>query len=267
MGFQTVRIMSIRLACLKGIRMCTAVGLLWLLTPLEVVLALEVDCAACDYCRDQPDLLVELTARVQAHIKAGHKVAQIALEEGGNALISSPIQDWASRHKGAVKPDPARLKYRGSILPNRALFSAHVSSVKVNGVCLGADKLGHLFQQGWEYYRISVIDGKGDSVAARYGEWLEGVGPREIYAVEEAYFLRQPSGKRVGYGGFGRSLSGVISHADLAANIAGLKFYKDLAAGRFKDMAAYITKDLCEEVNRNEYTTAMQRIVQGNGRF
>jgi hypothetical protein len=71
----------------------------------------------------------------------------------------------------------------------------------------------------------------------------------------------------VGYGGFGRSLSGVISHADLAANIAGLKFYKDLAADRFKDMAAYITKDLCEEVNRNEYTTAMQRIVQGNGRF
>lgn len=59
----------------------------------------------------------------------------------------------------------------------------------------------------------------------------------------------------------------MIFHADLAVNISGLKFYKDLAADRFKDMAAYITKDLCEEVNRNEYTTAMQRIVQGNGRF
>ena len=33
--------------------------------------ALEVDCRACDFCRDQPDLLPALEARIQAHLRAG----------------------------------------------------------------------------------------------------------------------------------------------------------------------------------------------------
>ena len=125
---------------------------------------------------------------------------------------------------------------------------------------------GHLFQQGWEYYRIAVLDGKGDALAERYGEWLEGREPREQYAADEEYFRRQPSGRLVGYGGYGRCISGVISHADLSASAAGLQMYRDLAAGRFKNITNYVSEKLCEEVNLNDYTPEMKRIVAGNGR-
>jgi hypothetical protein len=237
----------------------------WLVVPWTH--ALEVDCQACDFCAGRPDLVGELTERVRQHLAAGRTAAQIAEREGGTALISSPIQEWANRHPSAVRPDLRKIKYRGSRLPSNPLFSAYVSCVRINGVCVGADKLGHLFQQGWEYYQIAVLDGKGEAVAERYGEWLEGTRPREYFAADEAYFHRQLSGGRMGYGGFGRSLSGVISHADLAANRAGLQFFKDLTAGRFKGMADYITTDLCEEIYRNGYTAEMRAIVEGNGRF
>ena len=242
----------------------------WWMTSLIFTLrltALEVDCQACNYCIGQPDLLKELTARVAQHLSAGRTEAQIAEIEGGTALISSPIQEWANRHPGATRPDHGKLKYRGSHLPDNPLFSAFVSCVKVNGVCIGADKLGHFFQQGWEYYRIAVLDGRGDAMAERYGEWLEGSRPRAEFTTDEDYFRRQRSGSRVGYGGFGRTLSGVISHADLAANRAGLQFFKDIAARRFETMASYFTSELCEEINRNDYTAEMRAIVEANGRF
>jgi hypothetical protein len=44
-----------------------------------------------------------------------------------------------------------------------------------------------LFQPGWEDYRISVIDRKGDRLAERYGAWLEGRDAREKYTDDEEY--------------------------------------------------------------------------------
>ena len=226
---------------------------------------LEVDCRACNFCRGQPDLNVELTERVKKHIAAGKSAEEIAMLEGGRSILRPPIELWVNRHLGAVRPDPDQLKYRGSHLPNSGLFSSIEPCVKVNGVCLGTDKIGHLFQQGWEYYRISVVDQKGDRMAERYGEWLEGKEPRDAYAGEESYFRQQLSGSRVGYGGYGRTLTGVISHADLEANKAGLRMYKDLQNGRFKSLGDYVSSQLCEEVNLNEYTPEMAAIVQRNG--
>ncbi len=86
------------------------------------------------------------------------------------------------------------------------------------------------------------------------------------YAADEPYFRRQLSGSRVGYGGFGRTMTGVISNADLVANKAGLRMYKDLQSGCFKSMGDYVSKDLCEEANWNGYTTEMETIVRRNGR-
>jgi hypothetical protein len=209
-------------------------------------------------------LLAALDARIQAHLTAHRTPEEIVALETGDSLIRPAVERWASRQPGAVEPDRRRLKYRGSGLPDNFLFSSYEPSILLNHVCVGTDKLGHFFQQGWEYYRIAVLDRKGEAVACRYGEWLEGVGPRATYAEEEAYFLRQPSGHLAGYGGFGRNISGVISHADLAANLAGLRFYQDLAAGRFKGMASYVTTNWCEELNPNEYTPAMALVVARN---
>lgn len=227
--------------------------------------AREADCAACDLCRDRPDLATALNERIRAHVAAGHAVEEIARLEGGSSLLSTPIEEWADRQPGAVQPDRRRLKYRGALLPDNRLFTSYAPSVKVNGVCIGTDKLAHLFQQGWEMYRISVIDGRGDRAAERYAQWLEGVEPREAYQEDESYFLRQSTGRRLGYGGLGRTTSGVISAADLAASGAGLRLYKDLAAGRFKAIGDYVDGTLCEERNPNDYTPAMRALVERNG--
>lgn len=227
--------------------------------------AREADCAACDLCRDRPDLGAALNERIRAHVAAGHSVEEIARQEGGSSLLTTPIEAWANRQPAAVQPDRRRLKYRGALLPDNRLFTSYAPSVKVNGICIGTDKLAHLFQQGWEMYRISVIDGRGDRAAERYTQWIEGVEPRETYKDDEPYFLRQATGRRLGYGGLGRTTSGVISAADLAASRAGLRLYKDLAAGRFKAIGDYVDETFCEERNPNDYTPAMRALVERNG--
>lgn len=136
--------------------------------------------------------------------------------------------------------------------------------------CIGADKIGHMFAQGWEYYRISVLDKKGDAIAERYGMFLEGKGKPEDYTEDEAKYFGGISegfaGGPVGYGGFGRNASFVISNADLSANAAGLRFYKDVAAGRFKTICDYVDKNWDEEQNFNEYADELAKIVAANGR-
>jgi len=237
-----------------------------LLVSGQRVFGLEVDCQACSFCQTQPDIEDELTQRIKKHIAEGKSIEEIATMEGGRSILRPPIERWANRHPGAVRPNPERLKYRGSHLTNSGLISFIEPCVKVNGVCIGTDKLGHMFQQGREYYRISVIDKKGDRVAERYGEWLEGKEPREAYAAEERYFRQQFSGSRVGYGVFGRTLTGVISNADLEANKAGLRMYKDIQNGRFRSIGDYVTSHLCEEVSPNDYTARMKAVVEENGR-
>jgi hypothetical protein len=239
---------------------------LLLLLSRHDVFGLEVDCRACNFCRGQPDLNEELTERVKKHIAQGKSVEKIAALEGGRSILRSPIERWVNSLPGAVRPSPEKLKYRGSRRLCNRFFTCIEPCVRVNGVCIGTEKLGHLFQQGWEYYRISVSDKKGDHVAERYGEWLEGKEPRQAYVREEPYFRQQFSGSRVGYGGFGRTTSGVISNADLEANKAGLQMYKDIQAGRFQSIGDYVSSRLCEEVNFNEYTPEMQAIVERNGR-
>ena len=254
--------------CLPGAKLRWPAYLLLatLLVTGHRVFGLEVDCQACRFCRSQPDIEDELTRRIKRHIAGGKSAEEIATMEGGRSILRPPIELWANRHPGAVRPNPGKLKYWGSRLPNSSLFTSIEPCVRVNGVCIGTDKLGHMFQQGWEYYRISVIDKKGDRVAERYGEWLEGKESRKAYAAEERYFRQQLSGRRVGYGVFGRTLTGVISNADLEANKAGLRMYKDIQKGRFRSIGDYVTSHLCEEVNLNDYTVEMKSVVEKNKR-
>ena len=226
--------------------------------------AWEVDCRACNFCQGKRDITDELNARIKKHIAEGKTIKQIAALEGGDSVFHAPIEVWASSHSEAVRPDRRKLKYRGSKLPDNALFSAYSPCIKVNGVCIGTDKLAHLFQQGWEYYSISVLDGKGDATAERYGEWLEGAEVPGNYVKDEAYFRKQFSGRLFGYDSFGRTMSGIISHADLAANKAGLQMYKDIKNARFTSITNYVSAMFCEERNPNDYSPEMKRLVERN---
>lgn len=118
----------------------------------------------------------------------------------------------------------------GARLPIRVLGA----TLKVDNICIGTDKLGHFFQQGYEYYEIARRKKKGETAAEEYG-------------------IKTELGK------FGLRTTGVFSNADLEANRQGLAFYDDLAANRDMtfDIATYISNQWNEATNPNYYETAL----------
>ncbi len=83
-------------------------------------------------------------------------------------------------------------------------------TIRVYGIDLGTDKIGHIFQQGYEYL-IRYMDARdrgADEATALAGAVKYGV-------VTES-------------GLYGVALTGVYSNGDLAGNYAGFKFYRNL---------------------------------------
>jgi len=83
-------------------------------------------------------------------------------------------------------------------------------TVNMYGSEFGTDKIAHLFQQGYTYYKIS------------HHALAEGATPEE--ATAKAVRWGQKSERTF----FGTLVAGVYSNGDLAANYVGLKFYEGL---------------------------------------
>jgi hypothetical protein len=83
-------------------------------------------------------------------------------------------------------------------------------TIRLYGVDLGTDKIGHIFQQGYEYL-------------TRYEDALAG-GADDATALAGAVHY----GVLTELGLYGVALTGVYSNGDLAGNYAGLKFYRNL---------------------------------------
>lgn len=157
--------------------------------------------------------------------------------------------------------------------------------LNIGGVCIGSDKLGHFFQQGREYFRISVTHGKGDLVAEDYGRWLEGLDPEHRESAEWIAGLSERGwpgwdklssgnslldwlGARLGMldvskGVFGLATTGVFSRGDLAANRGGLDFYKAVHAGAavtFK-IREIVSGNWNERINPSCFGPVMARLV------
>jgi hypothetical protein len=95
-------------------------------------------------------------------------------------------------------------------VPFALMPAASSPTVRLYGLDLGTDKIGHLFQQGYEYL-------------SRYEDALaKGVDEASARAAAVKY------GVLTELGLYGVMLTGVYSNGDLAANYAGLKFYRNL---------------------------------------
>jgi RHS repeat-associated protein len=124
-------------------------------------------------------------------------------------------------------------------------------TIRVNGVVMGTDKWEHFFQQGFWLFDNGMTYDQGKT----YSEWLEGVdnargslmdlypalprkwgvkwdqlNPPRKHAMIDTEFSRISSkyGERTWFGKYGSWSSGVISHADVNANLAGMEFYRKL---------------------------------------
>jgi len=144
-------------------------------------------------------------------------------------------------------------------------------TVNFNGIYFGTDKLGHLFEQGYEYYEVFTEEMKnsGDEAAAYRKAVKLGIDQEN--------------------GFFGMAIDNVYSNGDMAANYAGLKFYLNLtrpividdarrepmlvlennqwrlnpaAGGDF--MRVYITEHLSEAMNPSKYGWPLRLGVRSN---
>jgi hypothetical protein len=101
--------------------------------------------------------------------------------------------------------------YSGAIAPfPLAHITTNCPTVRLYGVDVGTDKPGHIFQTGYEYY-------------TKYEDARAG-GANEAAALASAIRYGVLTEKGI----YGLALTGVYSNADLAANYAGLKFFRNL---------------------------------------
>jgi hypothetical protein len=142
---------------------------------------------------------------------AGPNVFECRLEQWVRRHRFDAAADGGAPRRRAVFPmAPARGVYGGSPFSKPLLLIDLSPTINVFGSYIGADKLGHFFQQGYDYHR-----------EFRREESRGGTEPR---ALARAVRL----GIQQERGIFGEATVGVYSNADLAANYAGLKFYLNL---------------------------------------
>ena len=171
---------------------------------------------------------------------------------GGRSPVS-PIETFIESlpaTKRMLPPDDlVGTKYSGVGSVNKfyalqAMGVAHVvgSVTKVHGICVGADKLGHFFDQGFDFLEAANKPGSKAQDITNLGLEME-------------------------IGAFGLGSTGVFSNADLAANSAGMQFYKDLerSPGKFDfHIRKYITAKWNEQANPSFYESSVGSVVWSN---
>ncbi len=125
-----------------------------------------------------------------------------------------------------LRQHPGRLgayKDHGSIFGGRSLidpgwaFTIHISStIRVAGVDMGTDKIGHFFDKG--------------SILAQMYFARRNSGKAEAQAMDEVVRIGSDEGIILGEGAvLGSWSSGVYSNGDLACDFAGMMFYRNLS--------------------------------------
>jgi hypothetical protein len=147
------------------------------------------------------------------YLRSNDAVANEAYHQlGAGVPPFTSMGTWMDLHH--FRGQPAR--YRTSYWKSLFLFLPNICftispTVKLYGSEFGTDKIAHLFQQGYSYYKIynrALAEGaatpeEATNRAVRWGQKTE----RTIY---------------------GTLVAGVYSNGDLAANYVGMKFYQGL---------------------------------------
>ena len=147
-----------------------------------------------------------------AYLRSNEAVARTVYQSLGAGV--PPFTNggtWIDLHHFRGHPARYRTSFFQSIFLPWPSDTVTVSpTVKMYGSHFGTDKIAHLFQQGYSYYKI-------------YTRALaEGKTPDE--ATQKAVRWGQETERGI----FGTLISGVYSNGDLAANYVGLKFYQGL---------------------------------------
>jgi len=151
------------------------------------------------------------TSRLE-ELRSEDRIAREVFERlGGGVPPFTRMGTWMDSHRFVARPARYRTSYLKSIFILNPFIALTISpTVNLYGSEFGTDKIAHIFQQGYTYYRMS-----------RRAQ-AEGAPPLE--ARERAVRWGQKSERTF----YGTLVGGVYSNGDLAANYAGLKFYEGL---------------------------------------
>jgi len=196
------------------------------------------------------------------------RVARQAIRERLHYPIMTRIELWASNSPSVSRfPKTAEEEYqfRHAYLYSRSSpldpirWMPPSPTFQIDGIRVGADKLGHLFS---------------------VGAWIERPykrARRKGASADDALRSAMSVGVRTEQTVLGSSSSGVLSLADLEANYQGLLFYRSLCEGpepalvrdaggwrlaRPFDLRAYVTPEWDESWQPNIYTPSRWSTVQ-----
>ena len=160
--------------------------------------------SGCDAPEKERARLVELRSEA-AIVRAVFKPL------GGGIPPFTNSGTWMESHEFRAQPARFKSSFGDSIYrASPVLYLTISETVRIYGVELGTDKIAHIFQQGYTYYR-AVERARAKNVSSR-----------------ESAAKAVKWGKMSEKTFYGYWVSGVYSNADLAANFAGLKFYENL---------------------------------------
>jgi hypothetical protein len=167
------------------------------------------------YADDGPELgcdsLNSEVARL-AYLRTDAAMVDAAFDElGAGVPPFTSMGTWMDAHHFREQPARYRTSYAKSIFVLFPPIALTISpTVNMYGSEFGTDKIAHIFQQGYSYYKIYR--------RAR----AEGATPEEATAKAVRW------GQKTERTFFGTLVAGVYSNGDLAANYMGLKFYEGL---------------------------------------
>lgn len=170
--------------------------------------------------------LAESTARLN-FIKTPAGITQAVYKEIGGRFTWEDQRDGVFGLPLSMIPYPTNIKdnKRITYVPSKfkniyayagfhriisSSYFVFCSSLKMFGIYLGVDKLGHIFNQGYEYFDLY------------HKELSKSQSEKEAMATVIDW------GRSTENGMYGTIVDGVYSNGDLAANIAGFYFYQNL---------------------------------------
>jgi len=160
--------------------------------------------SGCEYRADE--------LRRLEYLRSEDAIAREAFEELGSGVPPfTSIGTWMDSHHFVSQPARYRTSFWKSIfILNPGIALTISPTVKLYGSEFGTDKIAHIFQQGYTYYKTyrRALD--------------EGATPTE--ATARAVRWGQKSERTF----YGTLVGGVYSNGDLSANYVGLKFYQGL---------------------------------------
>ena len=147
--------------------------------------------------------------------RTGRDPEVVLSEWAGHNIFRSRLGRWVSdlsATDGLARYLPKAFDsiYRWVFSPVPLSFLFDSPTVRVHGFYMGTDKVDHFFQQGYDYYQ-DVMRGRS-----------EGRDVEAAVAAAVAHGVKQE------HTYYGTAVSGIYSNGDLAANYAGMKFYRNL---------------------------------------